>query len=645
LFFGCAEEPDASLEAVLGCGLELEGEFSELRVVVRGDFTPGADETMSLGPEEVGMLPALSAEARGVTVEGLVGSYTAALGRTESLEGDPLHVYFAPPDSLCSVPSTVESRQPGAMAAGDDGRVLIVGGRFLDGAMSDEIIEVDLHSGVVRVLDEQLPDRTDGQTLHALGGGRYMMLGGAHRGSPWHSGLQIDLDQDPAVASQASNLLVDGAVRGVAYQAALSLPDGRVWVMGGCRSIDQQGRCSPEEGGAADVTAETFALDPAALQEAEVRGSLNEARHGAHAMMDRSGVAYVAGGFDGQLEPVLSVERARKEEAAWKVVTQLAEPVAGAAVLEGGLLVFALTDGSVAWYSEDAGEGTLAAGAIAPPLEAFSLEGPSLQRPLLGLAGERVLVDAHAFVPGTTDPLAPAWTDLVTATPGTSPGQRRGARMLPLSDGTVLYAGGVERDAEGSTIAARPFLLRLRPPLDGADEHVPDVAGPESRAFVTNAPGTSFIAEGEVVMATPDSDAGIADWPPVRAHVRGFRSRNFRFGFRVANVDADAVPFTFLEHGSDWQVAIALGGGRPTVVKRSFGGGVDELACQTSSGALDLDLELSMDGEALRLRAGEEELVRCPLAELGLPTGDPSVGLGVGGDGAARFDRLRLSRN
>src|SRR5690606_395160 len=100
-----------------------------------------------------------------------------------------------------------------------------------------------------------------------------------------------------------------------------------------------------------------------------------------------------------------------------------------------------------------------------------------------------------------------------------------GAELITLLDGTVLFVGGQTASAE---LVATP-LLRLRPHLDGPDEWIPELTGPQTDAFVGNAPGRATVVVGGLRL---DAVAGDLDeLPPVRAHVRGFRSRSFRLEF------------------------------------------------------------------------------------------------------------------
>ncbi len=662
LLAACSSDPSQSLVAVRGCGLEGEAEFSAVRVTARGDFPRTDEQSLSLGPQESGILPSITAQTTGITVEGLVGGYVAAVGRSDGHRGPQMSVYFAPPDSLCSVPSTVSIGVPGAFAQSEDGRVLMVGGRSMNGTLVDSLNLVDLGAGVVRSLELRLPAPTDGQTLHRLSDARFLMLGGAHSGAPWHSGLLIDLDSEDPLAGQARNLVVDGHSVGLAYHAAVGLPSGELLVVGGCNKIDRDGRCEVSQSGSAaksgGVRDQTFVVNPEVLHEGRAASRLNIGRRSAHAWRELDGVVWVAGGLGEQGDRLTTVERLSHADAEWEIVHEAQAPIVGATSLTGGLLVLLREDGQFEWFSE-AGAGVFEAGLVAPNIDAFAESGFSLSRgrPLLRLLGERVVVDAWVFSPGSLAGEV-SWIDLVEATPGVSPGQRQQSSMLELADGTVLLAGGISVDAEGSVARAQPFLNRLRPPLDGPDEDVPDVAGLAFDSFVTNTPGSASIQAGRLRLSDDDVRSQSGDSRPVvRAHVRGFRSGSFRFGFRLLTpFDAGARAHVTLEIGAQWLVSVELGPEATIVRRRRPGSDFKVLAgCYGDGVHAGEDFAVELSASALILTQGASELLRCERETLGMPVigldsrgrfrppSGPAIGLGVVG-GTVEFDRLRLSR-
>src|SRR5690606_12201991 len=84
----------------------------------------------------------------GVTVEGLLGQTTEAVGRTARLadEGD-VPVYFARVDGLCPVEDEVGPRVDLAAAVGPLGDVLAVGGRDGQGRVQGDVIHLHDEDG------------------------------------------------------------------------------------------------------------------------------------------------------------------------------------------------------------------------------------------------------------------------------------------------------------------------------------------------------------------------------------------------------------------------------------------------------------------------------------------------------------------
>lgn len=617
---GCSEPDAIELVAVRGCGLEQE--FSGLRVRVLGDFASESGTELLLGPGERGTIPSLPAEATGVAAEGLFGTTVTAIGRSYGIDptfargripgfaGDALilPIYFATPNSLCSLDSQPSPRTELAGAASPAGEVLFAGGLDEDGLL-DELVHLDLFGGELRTLTARLPSPRRGASVHALGAGRFVVLGGAGAGEV--TGERIDV----GVAGQGS-VSVSEWTR-VAHHAAALAPDDRVLIVGGCELADSNGECLPDS-----VVARSFWYAPnsgavTTLPELEIP------RFAAHAIVASDGVAFVAGGFDSDGLGLTSVER-RHPGGAWQLVHELADdrPIAGLALLDGGLLLLADRLGAIHWWSE-AGSGTLDPTSRAPDLPAISGE-----RPLLTLPGERVLVDGWLFAPATAA-VDPALERVALAD------DRSGATMIALQDGTVLIAGGRVTES-----IATPTLLRLRPDLDGPDEWIPDLAGPQTDAFVSNAPGRATVILGGLQL---DGDSGPSDTlAPVHAHVRGFRSGAVRLEFRF-QADPGAVAQVILGQGASSQVGVALLQDAVVVRRRDPSEAIEILDCSRAGVSASASVILELDDHARRLRiSGPELLAEC---ELEWPSSaGVAVGFGVSGTGSARFYGLRLAR-
>lgn len=626
---GCGGPETIELVAIRGCGLEQE--FSGLRVRVLGDLALGGGSELLLGPGERGSIPALQAGATGIAAEGLFGTTVTAVGRSYGI--DPalaagriagfaddamlLPVYFAEPDSLCALDEQPSPRESPS-AAGPAGDVLLAGGVDEQGDRLAELVHVDLFTGQLRTLSASLPSPSRGHAVYALADRRFVIVGGAESNLALDRVLIVDVAADDI--EDAGPLRLDGQAQALSEMAsARSGVDGSILLAGGCDAADDQARC-------VGATGLVLRLDPNDLASPERLPDLALPRHSAHALVGADGVAWIAGGVDADGQALGSVERLLPG-GEWQVVHTLPDgaTAAGFTLIDGGLVLLAEASGTIHWWSE-AGSGSLD-----PTSRAPALEPTTTTRPLLTLPGERVLVDTWLFDPATAAVDPAIERALLTAD------LRLGAQLLALPDGTVLYVGG---ESTSEQLAATP-LSRLRPHLDGPDEWIPELTGPQTDAFVGNAPGRATVVVGGLRL---DAVAGEADvLPPVRAHVRGFRSRSARLEFDHA-ADPGTLAHVTLEQGSTTLLALALGPDGVVARRRLADGSVEILDCGASSTEPGSPLVLEIDdaGRRARLSGPAGLLATCVLewpSSAGL-----AVGFGVSGAGSARFFGLRLAR-
>ncbi|PRP90566.1 hypothetical protein ENSA5_63690 [Enhygromyxa salina] len=628
----CGRAETIELVAIRGCGLEQE--FSGLRVRVLSDAPPSGGTEILLGPGERGTISALPEGATGVAAEGLFGATVTAVGRSYGIDPELtqgriagadasasiLPVFFAGPDSLCELDPQPSPRTELAGATGPVGDALLVGGLDPSAALLDELVHVDLYTGTARVLGEGLPQPIRGHSVHWIDARRFVVLGGAGPGGELAEPVEVDVAGQGSVAA-AGPVLVDGEPLTLAHHAAASASySSPALIAGGCDAVDGDAACDP-----ASALADSWWFDPRA-PEASVRlPDLTAPRFDAHAFVTSDGVAYVAGGFDSDGAGLGSVERLLPGADEWALVHSLDAPatVAGLAVLDGGLAILSEPSGLLHWWSE-AGSGSLDPTLRAPPLTPVSTS-----RPLLVLPGERVMVDTWLFAPGTAgvDPAAER-VELL-------PISRSGALMLPLLDGTSLIAGGKATTTD--EVSAAP-LLRLRPALDGPDEWIPDLTGPQTDAFVTNYPGGATVIVGGLRL---EAEGGPTDaLPPVRAHVRGFRSASLRFEFSFEGEPGVTAHLTLARGGSSL-VAIALVEDAVVVRSRAPGGQLSTSDCALGGANPEQPLVLELEAGLLRLDGPDGPVAACELGELAGPL---ALGFGVSGSGSARFFGLRLAR-
>jgi hypothetical protein len=396
-------------------------------------------------------------------------------------------------------------------------------------------------------------------------------------------------------------------------------------VAGGCAIVDADGRC---EDASASSTAAWVDLETGSM---EALPSLLVARHGAHAQLGVDGVAYLAGGVGSDGQGVRAVERL-EPGGSWELIHELEgeDAVAGLAVLDGELVLVSDLAGAIHWWSPS-GEGTLEPTSRAPPLPVSNAS-----RPLTVLPGERVLVDAWLFAPGSAS-VDPATERVELSASGVV-----GAASAQLLDGSVMLVGG--RDPS-SDLLSTPVLHRLRPRFDGADEWTPDLAGPQTDAFVTDHPGRATVVVGGLRLDGTGSEA--RPLPEVHAHVRGFRSRSARLELSY-DVDPDTRAHLVLGQGTRTLVSLGLGD-ELSLVRRDESGTTVQPSCGLASegaaapAGTPLVLVLDGEGRELRLSGPDGEIGRCELGPWPAAEG-AFLGFGVSGPGSARFYGLRLSR-
>ena len=641
---GCAEPSEATIVALPGCGLEGEV-LTELRIQTRGDFPGGASEELRA---EVGrpLLDFDTAGAEAITVEGLFGEAVSGVGRSARLrEEGEIPVYFSGVDRLCAVPSPVAFRQPDAMAVGPQGDVLLVGGRDLQGEYLDELVHVRDEEGVPRVLAGSLPVASAGQTVHPVDDRAFLVVGGARdEAETLDTIVRIELSEEREPTVRAPVRIEADAGSGRAHHAAASLPDGRIFVTGGCAVTRSGGECEPS---AASVLSTSLLIDGSVHPPSVRRGpELPQPRYGGIVLVARDGLVVHVGGRDIDGEPVLRAIATRAEGSTWEsygpsLAPEVPEDTAieGATMLEGGLVVVVTSDGRLRWINVTS-SGVLPGWCDPDEADAPCFMGPAPggRRPLATLPGERVVADAWLVPVGGLAQTGAAAIDLSLPPPGSSvppPSQRAGAILAPLADGTLLLAGGREPSTQEPVL---PLMLRLRPALDGPDERIPGVESLAPGSLIAHQPDRVDIEEGRLRLLS----AGIVEeFPSVRAHVRGFRSAAFRFELTLSAVDAQ--PHLVLTHGALQAVSIRFGPERVHGYQRAPSGVIQAVICGSAvpdfSSPQPLQAEIRPD--SIVVAQGDTIVAQCPGPGEDVPL---AVGLGASGSGTVSATGLRLTR-
>ena len=684
---GCAPEERATLVPLRACGIE--GELAGLRLTARGDFSPAAAPPVqfSAGTRELRDLPG---NVTGITVEGLFGPSVAAVGRTARLQTEGLlPVYFSAPDRVCPVESELPAREVGAMAVGERGDVLLVGG-VAGTELTADILHYRDVEGEMELGLEILPWASTGQTLHPFGERRFISVGGVSVGDvvlPRAVTIEVgDTGADVAVGTPLDLEAAGAPDPARVYHGGAELDDGRILVVGGCsRTVGRA--CVPE----VDATlGSAYLIEPAGdgLRIEPNVPPLLQPRYGHHTLVSRDGIVFVVGGrrvvqtIDGTIVETgaNSIELLLPGLASWAPygpsLLEITSPivpaeeglpviprdVVSATLLDGGQIVIGLADGSI--YAVDelhiwplrnwCGAAPNCFDEINPDPTVAISERP---RSLFALPGERILADNYLL------PVSQLLLDgsealnlaLDDDAPEPPPGARAGALLRLLDDGTVIIGGGV---APASGNVRSPVMLRFRPQLDGPDEGEPVLEGLR--------PGSLILHDdpGDLDPQTPDGridvEAGglILRLDPVvpRAavgtwtHVRGFLSARFQLQATIETRDA-AIPAFVFSFGAIARNTLLVGPDEIAFTTRDpngeFGAPVDcapaDRGLDFSSGPQAVVIEVSPS--AVELRSQGERIVRCPWRG----SGPVAVGLGVaslteGGEGVLRASRLALSR-
>jgi hypothetical protein len=565
---------------------------------------------------------------------------------------------------------TLGFREDGAIAVGPMGDIVLAGGRDEKGVLLDDIARARDVEELVQPLADALPGATAGLVVVPIGERKFAAIGGARSdGYVLEQIVTIDLDL-PSPVADPLRIRVDGLDEVArAYAASVVLASGKSLVTGGCNTVDAaELRC--DHTAAAHLLRTGFVVDP--LTEppsfSQAPGHI-VARYGHELLLARDGVVFAVGGHAVDGRGVVTIERLRPGAAKWETYgptedlgLTVDESIVGATLMEGGLIVVATSTGGIGWVSETAADRwwqpgadtfTWCDGDPATPgcFHDESLEMPPAitRRRLLTLPDERVLADAFALPlahigAGLSDALDLSLPQAGQIVP--PPGRRVGADVVPLADGTVLFAGGRDPD---TLVEAGQFLLRFRPALEGPDERIPDVEELEVGSFIAHDPAVldpvpPLVADERVkfesgkltLVANSALDEAI---PEIWAHIRSFRSSSFRFEVTL-EANGDARPHLVLSHGAVARTSIVFGT-RIEGVQRGADGTPSEFSCSplaidfTKPQALQFDVT---PGKIVIKGSGLE--IGCPgVGDLPL-----ALGIGASNNGTVRASGMRLTR-
>ncbi len=655
----CVEGNEALLTPMWGCGLEDEA-LTTVRIRARGDL-PAAEADSVLLDGGQASLDDLPPGVDAVTVEGLFGeSVVLAVGRTPRLPQDGTQpVYFSPPDQLCPVESTLVPRDRAAVAVATSGIVMAAGGEGPGSQLLDEIVLLRDDDPEVVLVEETLPEGLIGHTLTALDEDTFVLVGGAGAAEiPSGNALRFDVDLRSLglTAQPPERVTLDGfPATERAFHGAAALPDGRMLVQGGCAHV-QQAACVPSEasilrsGFYVRATGSGLAFEPAP--------PLLHPRYDHELLASRDGVVFAVGGRDDEDQGLRDIEMllpdtpggwTRYGPALFEALDE--RDIVGATLLEGGLLVLVVDDGSVwrvdqnhvqqleGWCTDDA------APCFLPPWDTDTFP---LRRSMVGLWGERVMVDGFVLHGGILGRTGADAVDLSAVKPGRTyrpPGQRVGASTVMLADGTVMGIGG---RVPASGQLATPVVTRFRPLLDGPDEGTPDVSAPDGGAVVLHdrsgaEPRIGSAAQTQTLLLEPDPERS-TEFASTWVHFRGFRSRRFAFEGAYEAVNGRPELHVVFSRGAIARTELAIGTEDVRLLVREPNGSAVEVTCDEEGldfAGVGHSVGVVVSPRAIDVRVDGQEFARCPWS------GDEAVAVGLGavGAGTLRASGLRLSRN
>ncbi len=653
---GCSDGREALLTPLWGCGLDGEA-LTTVRVRARGDL-PVAEADSVLLDGGRASLDDLPEGVDAVTVEGLFGeSVVLAVGRTPRLPLEGIQpVYFAPPDQLCPVESTLTPRDRATVAVAESGVVVSAGGVGQNAELLDQIVVLRDDRDDIVIADETLERPSMGHSLTALGRDSFVVVGGATGDEvPSADAVRIDVDPsslDVTVHPSEAVVLEGFPATPRALHGAVALPDGRVLVQGGCAFFDRT-TCEVSE---ATVLRSGYYVSPSGRGLAfEVAPSMLHGRFDHTLLASRDGVVFAVGGRDDEDEAVRDIEVLLPDTGSWALygpalLDTLGErDIVGTTLLEGGLVLLVLTDGTL-WRVDQNHVEQLETWCTGDETPCFLTpeDRLPLRRSMVGLWGERVMVDGFVLHAGILGRSGADAVDLSAIKPGRTyqpPGQRVGGASVALADGTVLTVGG-RVPASGSL--ANPVVTRFRPLLDGPDEGTPDVSSPAGGALVLHdragiEPRISAASQTQTLILEPDPSRG-TDFAATWVHFRGFRSRRFAVEGAFEALNGTLELHAVFSRGAIARTELALGVSDVRLLVREADGTAVEVTCSEEGlnfAGVGHSVGFVVSPRAIDVRVDGEAFARCPWSG----SEEVAVGLGAVGSGTLRASGLRLSRN
>ncbi len=268
-----------------------------MTVTARGDF-PVVGRAIPIEADSLEEITSFPEETRilEVIVEG-IGGEELTIGRTREVDfatledGDELYVLMAPRRGFCPTGAMGAARAKPLVARAGVG-FLVAGGTDEDGDPVDLVERYDPDRGrFVALADSFYAPGLAGASMTTLRDGRVVVAGGPE------TAYQI---YDPVDDSIGQTLFLEGAR---AHHAAAALPDGRLFLAGGCADTTGGGACDFTQ-----MLTDSILLD---IDTGDVTAgpSLAAARAGGFAVVEQDGRVLISGGVDAAGEPVMQAVR------------------------------------------------------------------------------------------------------------------------------------------------------------------------------------------------------------------------------------------------------------------------------------------------------------------------------------------------
>jgi hypothetical protein len=614
---GCGEQAARVQLVPLGGDCARPAGANEVKVTAYG---PSGSRTESIRPDEVVAFASFPADTEQFAVEVSVGGVLAAEGKSAPLafntlpDGGKIYVLMAPPDGFCELPPMLEARSQPLVAPAGRG-ALVVGGNGPSGSLATaEYFDPTIAAFVAVEVPQALAAQGfAGAALATLPDGRVALTGG-----PRSVFIVFDPDRRAFVTDPT-------AIDPRAFHAAIATGAQEVLLAGGCTAVTmqqcgEQAQRQTERYGLATLSVPALlAVLASGYRTGAQLFDLGVQLDGARRYLLAGGVTAASVGDGGA--PGRADRFALADLNAEVVMGLHAQPAA----LDGGAVLTAFAQDTAA---KDGAASVIAPGA--PAAHAIARAPDLTGVRLVALEDGRVLgFGAGGDLNGSVlsyDPTHDAWGDVDLPQGSATTGALSAPSLARLADGTVLVVGGA--------MSSRAWLYR------------PSLVGPTSPT-VTVAPaslgagGVLTAPDPATVMTAPAAWqlTAPADEAMARALVGGPR---MAVGSVTATVHVlgGGVALIARQTGPGEALVARMTPGNPAQLVQ-LTGGAEQVKCTAPAAVAPFDpgilvtLHLTLTDHDARLTRGDVTGADQVLLTCSLPAGDRGAwGVATLGTGA-----------